>query len=96
MADDKLTNLEIGTILSQRTKQGMVELTLNSEKTQMDIAKAKHVCDMLHEAIEAAISDTLIFRFLTEKIGLDENRAAQALLDFREMRQGSKDTVNPS
>jgi hypothetical protein len=37
----RMTTLEIGTILSHRTKQGMVELTLNGEKTQMDLDKAR-------------------------------------------------------
>ena len=37
------TYLEIGTILSARTKEGMVELVLNTEKTQMDLDKAREV-----------------------------------------------------
>ena len=44
------TTIEIGTIVSQRTKQGVV-----------------------------------IFAFLTTKIGLPEDSAACALLDFREL-----------
>lgn len=89
------TRIEIGTILSHRTKQGMVELTLNGEKTQMDLDKAREVLGMLHGAIEAAISDTLIFQFFTEKVGLSEEKAAAALLDFRELRQGSRRVVYP-
>ena len=92
---EKLTIIEIGTILSHRTKEGMIEFTLNEEKTQWDIKKAKEICEMLHGAIEAAISDTLIFKFLTEKVGLDEDKAARALLDFREMRQGTRGTSYP-
>jgi len=89
----KPTTIEIGTILSHRTKEGMVEFVLNGEKTQMDLAKAREVLGMLSGAIEAAVSDTLIYKFLTEKIGLPENAAAAALLDFRELRQGSRSTV---
>lgn len=88
--------IEVASILSQRTKQGMVELTLNGEKTQMDIAKAREVRDMLQQAIEAAITDTLIFQFMRERIGMDEDQAARVLLDFRELRQGSKSVVYPS
>lgn len=88
-------NIEIGTLLSQRTKQGRVELALNGQQTQMDLDKAREVRDMLNEAIEAAISDELLFAFMTTKVGLDENRAAQALLDFRELRQGTRQTVYP-
>lgn len=91
----KTSTVEIATILSNRTKQGMVEFMLNGEKTQWDIAKAKEIAGMLQGAIEAAISDTLIYEFLTKKVGLDEKKAGAALLDFRELRQGSKGTVFP-
>ena len=90
-----MTHLEIGTILSHRTKQGMVELTLNGEKTQMDLDKAREVLGMLASAIEAAVSDGLLYAFLTTKVGLSEDKAARALLDFRELRQGSRSTVYP-
>jgi aerobic-type carbon monoxide dehydrogenase small subunit (CoxS/CutS family) len=73
----------------------MVELTVNGEKAQMDIAKAREVCQMLHQAIEAAITDTLIYQFMVERIGMDDTRASQVLLDFRELRQGSKSVVYP-
>lgn len=91
-----MTTIEIGTILSQRTKQGMVELTLNGEKTQMDLDKAREVAGMLSGAIEAAVSDGLIFAFLTTKVGLSEDKAARALLDFRELRQGTRSTSYPT
>jgi len=92
----KPTTIEIRTILSQRTKQGMVELQVNGEQTQMDLDKAREVLGMLAGAIEAAVSDGLVFAFLTTKIGLPEDAAARALLDFRELRQGSRKTVFPS
>jgi len=91
----KQTYVEIGTILSNRTKEGMIEFNLNGEKTQWDVAKAKEICQMLHGAIEAAISDTIIYKFMTEKVGLSEEKAVMTLVDFREMRQGSKGTVYP-
>ncbi len=91
-----MKTIEIGTILSHRTKQGMVEFVLNGEKTQMDLDKAREVRAMLDGAIEAAVSDGLIFAFLTQKIGLSEQQAASALLDFRELRQGSRSTVFPT
>ncbi len=92
---EKLTHIEIASILSHRTKEGMVAFTLNGEKTQMDLAKAREVRGMLDGAIEAAVSDGLLFAFLTTKVGLSENAAATALLDFRELRQGSRSTVYP-
>lgn len=88
--------ITVGTLLSAATKEGRVELALNGEATQMDLAKAHEVVGMLQGAIEAAVSDQLLFAFLTTRIGLAPDKAAAALLDFRELRQGSRDTVHPS
>lgn len=90
-----MTTIEIGTILSQRTKQGVVELVVNGTKVQMELDKAREVRAMFDGAIEAAVSDGLIYAFLTQKVGLSEDKAARALLDFRELRQGSRHVVFP-
>ncbi len=74
----------------------MVELTVNGTKTQLDVPKAREVVGMFHAAIEAAVSDTVVFQFLTQKVGLDDARATMVLQDFRELRQGSRGTVYPS
>jgi len=95
--------IEIGTILSHRTKEGVVEFLIaedakdgKSIMTQWDLTKAREIHGMLGGAIEAAVSDGLIFKFLTTKIGLPEAAAARALGDFRELRQGSRSTVYPT
>ena len=90
------TDITVSTLLSQRTKEGRVEFSLNGELTQMDLGKAREVVWMLQAAVEAAVSDELIYKFLTEKIGLEPERASAALLDFRELRQGTRDLVHPS
>jgi hypothetical protein len=87
--------VEIGTILSARDGQGKVEMLVNTELLQMDLPKAREIRQMLDGAIEAAVSDELIFRFLVEKVGMARETAARAMLDFREMRQGSRETVRP-
>lgn len=89
------TDITIGTLLSSRTKEGRIELALNGELTQMDLDKAREVRGMLDGAIEAAVSDQLIYAFLTQKVGLSDEKASAALLDFRELRQGSRETVYP-
>lgn len=88
--------ITVSTIVSRRDGQGKVEFQLNGELVQFDLDKAREVVGMLQGAIEAAVSDQLIVQFLTEKIGLDADRANAALVDFREMRQGSRDRVHPS
>ncbi len=90
------SHITIGTLLSQRTHEGLVEFSLNGEFTQMELGKAREVVGILHAAIEAAVSDELVYKFLTEKIGVEPERAAAALLDFRELRQGSRDVVYPT
>ena len=89
-------NVAVSTLVSSRDKMGKVEFSLNNEITQFDLDKAREVHGMLGAAIEAAVSDTLIYQFLTTKIGLTDDQASRALLDFRELRQGSRDEVHPS
>lgn len=90
------TKIECISILSNRTKAGMVQLLVNDASVQLDLDKAREVVGMLQGAIEAAVSDELVFAFLTQKLGLDEGRASRALLDFRMLRQGSRSVVFPS
>lgn len=90
------TDITVSTLLSSRTKEGRIDFTMNGELTQMDLDKAREVVGMLQGAIEAAISDELMYRFLTEKVGMEPEKASWALVDFREMRQGSRDLVNPN
>lgn len=90
------TTIDIRSLLSARTKEGLVQVQFGSTSVQMNLDKAREVVGMLQGAIEAAISDQLVFAFLTQKLGLDADRAGLALLDFRELRQGSRETVFPS
>jgi hypothetical protein len=90
------TDITVSTLLSSRDKTGRIDFSMNGELTQMDLDKAREIVGLLQGAIEAAISDEFVYRFLTEKIGLEPKRAGVALMDFREMRQGSRDRVHPS
>ena len=42
------------------------------------------------------MTDQMLYQFLTERIGLEPDKAAAALLDFRELRQGSRERVHPN
>jgi hypothetical protein len=105
--DRVLYDIQVASIYGAKTKQGLVELLITpideatrkrgeTTKIQMDLPKAREVFGMLGGAIEAAVSDGLLVKFLVDRIGLPEEAAARALLDFREMRQGSRETVYPS
>jgi len=95
VTDDGLTRIELASILSAQTKEGKVELAVNDAQIQMDLPKAREVLGMLSGAIEAAVSDQLTYLFLTTRVGLSDEQASRALLDFRELRQGSRATVYP-
>ena len=86
-----MPNIEIGSILSSRTKEGKIDIRKDGEQVfQFDIAEAKRIHRMLGEAIEAAISDQIIYQFMKERIGMDDVKASMVLIDFRELRQGTK------
>ena len=96
MPEDDVTRVAFHSIFGVKQLRGYVELHLNDKiASRWDIQKAKEIHYMLGAAIEAAISDELIVKFLTDKVGLPLEAAAMALRDFRELRQGSKDTVYP-
>lgn len=88
--------IEIGTILSHQTGRGRIEIAIGGEVAQWDVADARKISSMLVEAIEASISDELVFKFLTQKVNLSPEKAASLLIEFRELRQGSRTAVNPS
>lgn len=90
------SDITIGTLLSAKDSTGRIELAINGDITQMDVAKAREIALMLGQAIEAAISDEIMFKFLTERIGLEPTKASSALIYLREYRQGSPDRVYPS
>jgi hypothetical protein len=64
------TRIAVCTILSARTKEGMVEFTINDTTAQMDLDKAREVHRMLGQAIEAAMTDQMLVAFLEQKVGL--------------------------
>lgn len=90
------SDITIGSLLSSKDSTGRVELAINGDITQMSVAKAREIEAMLGQAIEAAVSDEIMFKFLTERIGLEPAKASAALIDLREFRQGSPDRVYPS
>lgn len=89
-------HITVGSLLSAATKEGRVEMAMDGALTQMDLSKAREVVGMLQGAIEAAATDQMLFAFLTSRVGLSPAEAARALLDFRELRQGTRGVAHPS
>ena len=74
-------DITVSSLLSSKTQEGRVEFAVNSETVQMDLSKTREVIGLLQGAVEAAVSDELIFKFLTTKIGLSEQAAGADTLD---------------
>src|SRR5262245_12168747 len=55
--DDGTDRVIVGSGFGTASQRGFVELTLNDQLTQMEIAKAREIGLMLLEAAEAATSD---------------------------------------
>lgn len=91
-SDDPQDRVTVASGFGGATSRGFVELTLNDQLTQMDIAKAREIGLMLLEAAEAATSDQIIAQLLRDKIGIDDpDKIGHILLDLRELRQGTRD-----
>ncbi len=80
----------------RRTKDPMVKLQMGTLEYQLEVKKAREVAFMILEAAEAAVGDAAVITLLRDKVGItDETRLSLILLDLREIRQGSRDTVYP-
>ena len=98
---DENVRIEWASLVASRTKTGAVEMTLRRPGEppyvlQMDLDAARSVAANLAGAIEAAISDQIVYTLLTERIGLEPASAGRLLLELREIRQGSRGTVYPT
>jgi len=88
--------IQVSSGFGAASRQGLVELTLNDQRTQMDVRKAREIGLMLIEAAEAATSDEIVMRLLTDKVGLAAEQVAHVLIDLREIRQGTRDVRWPT
>ncbi len=93
---DEDDHFEVASLYGQRTREPAVNFKTGTVEHQLTVKKAREVAFMLLEAAEAAVSDAVMMTLLREKVGIsDEMRLSLILLDLREIRQGSRDTVYP-
>jgi hypothetical protein len=89
-------NVTVTSGYGSKSGQGFVELTINQERTQMDVNKAREVAGMLLEATSAAAGDAALVQLLREKLGItDPDKIGMVLLDLRELRQGTRGIARP-
>lgn len=58
-----------------------------AEVVQCTPAKAREIAQFILEAAEAAETDSFLYQFMKDKVGLDQEQAGRVLVDFREWRQ---------
>jgi hypothetical protein len=94
--DDGTDAITVSSGFGQKSQQGFVELTLNEQLTQMDVAKAREVGLMLLQAAEAATSDAMFIALLGQMGVTDAEVRGRILLELRAIRQGTRDVQWPS
>lgn len=75
---------EVETILTPAG--GAVVVRLADYEAQLEPLNAQHLALSLMEASTSARTESWLFRFMLENVGLDDNRAAQVIGRFRQYR----------
>lgn len=83
----KGTDLHIESIVSARNQKPYVELSLGSEKVQMETEQAMELVVHIIECVEGAISDAFLWQFFSKTLGAEDTQCAQIIQHFREYRQ---------
>jgi hypothetical protein len=93
MEQDTPTVFMVTTGVSHRTKKPFVNVNVGSHdlNAQMSPEMAIELAHNLLAAAEAASTDSFLFWWLNERIGLDEKGAAQMLTEFRYWRDKEGD-----
>jgi hypothetical protein len=95
--EDHVDRITVSSSFGQKTQRGLVEFTLNAQRTQMDVRKAREIGLMLIECAEAATSDEMFVTFVRQKFDVNDPQAiGMLLLDLREIRQGTREIAWPA
>src|SRR5262249_726325 len=94
----EIDDVQVASGYGERPRRGMVELTVNDQRIQMEPKKAQEIALMLLESAEAAVSDEVFMRFLEDKFKIpdDDQLRGHILLDLREIRQGTRGVSRPT
>ena len=78
----------VGTLLSLRTGEGLVELKLGPYSFQTDVQSARKIAGDILDAFTAAEGDEAIYHLVCgEKMGLSPEAGAAVLADIRQYRE---------
>jgi len=71
------------------SRKGFVELSVNEQRIQMDVRKAREISGMLIECASAAAGDEAIMLWLQQHLDIqDPEKLGRILYDLRQLRQG--------
>jgi hypothetical protein len=83
----------ITSLVSHRNQRPRVDIQVGEIHTQMDAVHAIEVARNILECATGSWADAFIVHFLTHELGIDLNRTAQVLEQFRDYRQKLSDEL---
>jgi hypothetical protein len=93
MANDH--EISMTSIISQRTKEGLVHYAWGTQETQFTITEARAHALALLEVAEAAASDAALYRFLVDELHQAPEKAAFVIRELRQFRNKRKTDMTP-
>ena len=77
----------VQSLVSHRNQRPRVDIQIGQVHAQLDAEHAIEVARSIMNCAVGAYADAFLTWFLQDKVGLDLQRAAQVLVDFREYRE---------
>lgn len=81
--------IDVGSMVSQRTKEGFVEVRFDGAHAQVSPNEAREIAQHLCEAAAAAEMDAFLVKFGNDKLG-EPNCGALLLNEFRKYRYSER------
>ncbi len=77
----------IGSIVSGRTLEPIVEFQWDDKKVQMPPEKAMEMSWWMYEAATNALFDAFLYDFMINRVGAPSDKAVQLMAEFRNYRE---------
>jgi hypothetical protein len=87
--------IHITSLVSSRTKEGVVQLNWGDKKAQFSAEEARKHALRIIECAEAAETDAFIVDFFVKELNQEFNHAVRILVEFRAFRDArSKENIS--
>jgi hypothetical protein len=77
----------VTTLVSSRTREGVVEFTWGEKRAQLSVQEARDHALVVLECAEAAETDAFLVHFLENELKMDFDRAVGIMRSFRSFRE---------